>query len=151
MVRTVRQSAVTQSGQITTAARADRPLRRDKNKPTRLSKGLIACYSGMCRCFSARRSRISSDLPTVKSASASLRGDCRRSRRKSHRGNAALVEREAMTPFGFELAEVVPLQSRWQVIQYSPRAIQANLVEDHRQILADCLAREYAGLERETQ
>lgn len=63
----------------------------------------------------------------------------------------ALVEREAMTPFGFELAEVVPLQSRWQVIQYSPRAIQANLVEDHRQILADCLAREYAGLERETQ
>ena len=89
MVRTVRQSAVTQSGQITTATPSrDRPLRRDKNKPTRLSKGLIACSSGMCRCFSARRSRISSDLPTVKSASASLRGDCRRSRRKSHRGNA---------------------------------------------------------------
>lgn len=56
-----------------------------------------------------------------------------------------------MRPFGFELAEVVPLQSRWQVIQYSPRAIQSNLVEDHSQILADCLAREYAGLERKTQ
>jgi hypothetical protein len=122
MVRIVRQSAVTQSSVRPNhdGRRADRPLRRDKNKPTRLSKGLIACSSGMCRSFSARRSRISSDLPTVKSASASLRGDCRRSRRKSHRGNAALVEREAMTPFGFEFAEVVPLQSRWQVIQYSP-------------------------------
>lgn len=47
-----------------------------------------------------------------RSASASLRGDCRRSRRKYRRlGNAALIEREAVTSpldhtFGFEPADV---------------------------------------------
>ena len=66
------------------------------------------------RFFSISRSCSISVLTATWAASASARGDCCRSRRKYRKvGNAALVEREAVTlpldyAFGFEFADVGP-------------------------------------------